>query len=99
MEQYPQSTLMYRRVLPKTEAIDESVQLSNPALIARGSHTVPLRGGGGGGQGGKLPRAPRQKGGPAIPKKKFVRQFFNSDCQCKSFSCFMLTRFSRNIAK
>ena len=49
-----------------------------------------------GGQGGKLPRAPRQKGGPAIPKKKFVRQFFNPDCQCK---CFMLTRFSRTIAK
>ena len=47
-----------------------------------------------------LTRGPRGKrGGPAIPKKKFVRQFFNSDCQCKSFSCFMLTRFSRTIAR
>ena len=55
VDQYPQSTLMYRRVLPRPKrlhTLDESVQLSNPALIARGSHTVPLRGGGGGGGGG-----------------------------------------------
>ena len=78
---------------------DDRTKLTDPSEWLQ---SVPLRGwggGGGGGQGGKLPRAPRQKGGPAIPKKKFVRQFFNSDCQCKSFSCFMLTRFSRTIAK
>ena len=100
MEQYPQSTLMYRRVLPKTEAIAYTRRkrpAKQPCFDSEGEpHSAVERAGG---QGGKLPRAPRQKGGPAIPKKKFVRQFFNSDCQCKSFSCFMLTRFSRTIAK
>ena len=57
------------------------------------ANAVPLRGGG---RGVSYP-GPRGKRG--APRSLVVRQFFNSDCQCKSFSCFMLTRFSRTIAK
>ena len=55
MEQYPQSTLMYRRVLPKTEAIAYTRRkrpAKQPCFDSEGEpHSAVERAGG---QGGKL---------------------------------------------
>ena len=57
----------------RLHTLDESVQLSNPALIARGSHTVPLRGGGGRGVSYPGPRGKR--GAPRSLRKNLFDNF------------------------
>ena len=81
MEQYPQSTLMYRRVLPKTEAIAYTRRkrpAKQPCFDSEGEPHSPVErggGGGGGGQGVSYPGPRGKRGAPRSLRKNLFDNF------------------------